>query len=677
MKDRNSLSCKNARRSRRLWLGALCSSALLLPGPLAARDSAADTDPLAGLGDVDALEIPDVDLSGVDVGFADMNIEQLMDIEITSVSKKAEKLSATAAAIHVVTSDDIRRAGASTLVEALRLVPGVATAQINIGTTALSVRGFNSRFANKLLVLVDGRSIYTPLFSGVYWEIQDTLMEDINRIEVIRGPGGAVWGANAVNGVINIVTKSAKDTQGTFVSVTGGTEEQGTGSIRYGSKINDQTFYRVFYKYFNRDRFKTNPGTPANDHWSAHRGGFRLDWEPSDVSSFSFGGEGYTTKSFSPIGDNSVQDFAGGHIRAQWNRTYSEDTSLSLTTYYDRTETSASSMVEFRNTYDLELRYQTVVAERHALNWGLQYRLTTDETFRVNGLLSMTPTESEDQVQSLFLQDQITLIEDKLSTTLGVKLEHNDYTGYEVQPSARVAWNPAENQTVWAAVSRAVRTPSRAEVTVRSVTPLAFPPGASTVIQGAPDLVSETLLAYELGYRFQPTSKMSVDIATYYNDYDNVAGTATTMAPPPVVATTTLNRANSGSTYGGEVSVAWQAAANWRLLANYSLLQMHISGGGVNASSPQQQFHIQSRLDLTPKIEFDTILSFVDGLPDHGVSDYLRLDARLGWKASDKLNVSVGAKSLFEPYRREFGAAFSTAPTESQRSFYAKLDYTF
>lgn len=660
---------------RRLWLGALFSSALLLPGPLCAQDPSAV--PLPTLDDVHTVEIPDVDLSGVDVEFADMNIEQLMDIQITSVNKKAEKLSDTAAAVHVVTSDDIRRSGAATLVEALRLVPGVAAAQINIGTTALSVRGFNSRFANKLLVLVDGRSIYTPLFSGVYWEIQDTLMEDIDRIEVIRGPGGAVWGANAVNGVINIVTKSAEHTQGTFLSVTGGTEEQGTGSIRYGSKINENTFYRVFYKYFNRDRFKTNPGTPANDHWSAHRGGFRVDWKPTDVSSLSFGGEVYSTKSFSPTGDNSVQEFNGGHFRVHWDRQFSDDSSLSLNAYYDRTETSTAALVEFRDSYNVELRHQAALGERHALNWGVQYQLTTDETFQVSGLLSMTPSESADQVQSLFLQDQISLIEDELTATLGVKLSHNDYTGNEIQPSARLTWKASENQTVWAAVSRAVRTPSRAEITFRSLAPVAFPPGASTVTQGAPNLVSETLIAYELGYRVKPSSKVSLDVATFYNEYDSVAGTTTTLGAPPIVATTTLNRDNEGSTYGGEVSLAWQAAANWRLLANYSLLQMHITGGGVNESSPQQQIHLQSRLDLTPKIEFDTILSFVDALPDQGVSDYVRVDARIGWKPTEKLRVSVGAKSLFEPYRREFGAGFLAAPTESQRSFYAKLDYTF
>ncbi len=609
--------------------------------------------------------------------FVDMSIEELLNVQVTSVSKKPERLASTAGAVHVVTGEDIRRSGAMSLPEALRLVPGVNVAQINAGSWAVSIRGFNGRFANKLLVLMDGRSIYTPLFSGVFWDAQDTLLEDIERIEVICGPGAAVWGANAVNGVINIVTKSAKATLGGSTSVVVGTEEQGTGSVRYGAKINDETFFRLFYKYVNRDRLLENPAFPAADHHAAHRGGFRLDWEPSDVNSLSLSGDLYSSRVLDP--NNAGQlDASGGHLLGRWNRTLSDSDSLAFQFYYDRAGFDGAALSERRNTFDVEARHRFALGERHDLNWGVQYRFTGDESFGGSGALTLMPPERHDQLVALFVQDQITLLPERLTATLGVRLEHNDYTGVEVQPSARLAWTPSEKQTFWAALSRAVRTPSRAESSLVFNTPASPPATPPGTVLGNPQQISESLHAYELGWRIHPVPTVSFDVAAFYNKYDHLQGSVTTVNFVPFVSTTTrLDNQNRGSTYGGEVAMSWQALENWRLMSSYTLLQMHTTAAGVDGSSPQQQVQIQSRLDLPARLELDTGVAFVDALPALGVSHYVRLDARLGWRARKDLALSLGIKNALDARHREFGNEILSVPTESQRSVYVRLDAKF
>ena len=396
---------------------------------------------------------------------AEISLDELVNLKVTSVSKKPENLSHAPAAITVITGEDIRRSGATTIAEALRLAPGLEVARQDSVSWAISSRGFNDIFANKLLVLVDGRSVYTPLFSGVYWDVQDTLLEDIDRIEVIRGPGAALWGANAVNGVINITTKTAKETQGGLVTGGGGTEERGFGSVRYGGKINDQSWYRVYAKYFNRDDSAMPAGGPAGDEWDGLRGGFRVDWEHSPPNLLTLQGDIYSgtehqryalatpTPPYSSLQPQKIQ-VAGGNLLGRWTHTFNEDADLRFQTYYDRTQRELEIFKEDRDTFDLDLQLHHPFGERQDIVWGLGYRHTDSYNLKSNFNLSFVPTDRKTEEYSALVQDEISLVRDRLRLTIGSKFEHNDYTGFEIQPSGRLLWTPHPRHSAWASISR-------------------------------------------------------------------------------------------------------------------------------------------------------------------------------------------------------------------------------
>ncbi|HEY1172468.1 MAG TPA: TonB-dependent receptor [Verrucomicrobiae bacterium] len=605
-----------------------------------------------------------------------LSLEQLMSIEVTSVSKHAEPVAKAPAAIHVLTGDDIRRSGATSIPEALRMVPGINVSQINPGNWAISSRGFNGRFASKLLVMIDGRSVYTPLFSGVYWDVQDTLLEDIERIEVIRGPGASLWGANAVNGVINIITKDAFDTQGGMLSGGGGWEETAFGAVRYGGKLNEHTAYRAFVKYNQRD--DTQFAMDGTDIW---RGGYRVDWRPQPGSSGMLQSELYAgdTASGTGVGMSTV---AGGHALARWDRELGADSTLRLQTWFDRTERVFDIVTEYRNTFDLEAQHQFLLGEKNRLAWGAGYRFTSDQTFG-SPQLTFAPAEVDDHLASFFVQDEVTLLPDKLSLTFGSKLEHNQYTGLEVQPSARLSWQPYTHHSLWASVSRAVRSPSRAETDVTAVS--GGPPGLTTVVRGAP-MQSEELLAFELGWRAQLHRTFSTDLALFYNDYDRLRAFDFTFTPVPPTATFSVNNAMDGHTYGGELSLNWQPVSWWRWQASYTLLQMHLRNGLVlpdatfyyrAEDNPQQQIHLRSSLDLPHGFEFDTQLYYQDSLPGLGVPAYARLDFRLGWKHRDRFEASIVLQNALDPQHREYGNASMVVSSEIQRTLYGKLTWRF
>lgn len=606
-----------------------------------------------------------------------MSLEQLMAIEVTSVSKHAEPIATAPAAIFVLTGDDIRRSGVRSIPAALRMVPGVNVAQINPGNWAISARGFNSRFANKLLVLIDGRSVYTPLFSGVYWDVQDTLMEDIDRIEVIRGPGASLWGANAVNGVINIITKDAFDTQGGMLIGGGGWEETGFGAARYGGMINEHTAYRAFVKYDLRD--DTALGNDGTEFW---RGGYRVDWRPQEGTAGMIQGEIYDgdTASSAVATGSTV---AGGHVLARWERELSADSSLHFQAYYDRTERVLSLLSEYRNTFDFEAQHRFVLGERNHMQWGAGYRITGDQTFGSRAV-TFTPSDSVDHLLNFFVQDEITLAPETLALIVGTKVEHNDYTGFEVQPTARLSWQPVRHHSFWASVSRAVHSPSRAtgDATLTS----GGPPGLTTVVRGSSVEKSEELLAFELGWRAQLHPKFSTDLALFYNDYNRLHAFDGRFSTPPPTVMFISDNAMDGQSYGGELSLNWQPLVWWRWQASYSLIQMHLQNGSVlpdstfsyrSSDNHQQQFFLRSSVDLPHGFEFDTLLNYQDSLPGQGIPAYTRLDFRLGWKYRDRFEASVVLQNALDPRHAEYGNNSLVRSSEIERALYGKVTWRF
>lgn len=642
---------------------------------------------------------------------ADLSLEQLMDLEITSVSKKEERFFDAPAAVYVLTNEDIRRSGATSIPEALRMVPGLEVAQIDANKWAISARGFNDQFANKLLVLIDGRSVYTPFFAGVYWDVQDVMLEDIDRIEVIRGPGATLWGANAVNGVINITTKNAKETQGGLVSTGFGSHEQGFGEARYGGKLGEGLFYRVYAKYFNRENFQERQEREANDDWDMIRGGFRLDWDFAKRDKLTLQGDLYdgavgetsTSVRLTPPFSQTIRrddDVWGGNLLGRWTHNFSDGSSTNLQLYYDRTEREIFTIRETRNTFDADFQHDLAVGTRHAVVWGLGYRLNTDHIPTLSGqsdTIRIVPLRKHDQLFNAFAQDQITLLPGRLALTLGAKFEHNDYSGFEIQPSARLAWTPSQQHTVWGAVSRAVRTPARVEHDV-IYNLAAFPnpdgPLTTVTIFGNRDFQAEELLAYELGYRFQPFSRLSLDLATFYNVYNDLRVSepgfpffAATAVPPRVIVPLRIANRMHGETYGVELAGTLMATEWWRLQAGYTWLEMQLrqSPGShatdaitIEGQNPHHQFNFRSFIDLPWRLQFDTMLYYVDNLPTFSIPSYVRLDLRLGWQPTDNLELSIVGQNLTEAKHKEFGAPLLGAPqVEIERSVYGKITWKF
>jgi iron complex outermembrane receptor protein len=642
-----------------------------------------------------------------------LSLEQLMNIEVTSVAKKAQKVSDAAAAIFVITQEDIRRSGVTSIPDALRLAPGMQVARIDSNKWAISSRGFNGRFANKLLVLMDGRTVYTPAFSGVYWEVQDTLLDDVERIEIIRGPGATLWGANAVNGIINIITKKAWDTQGGLVTAGGGTEERGFGAMRYGARLGDDAFVRVYAKYFNRDGFVDPTGTDTDDDWDVVRGGFRLDWQASEHDTLTLQGDLYNgnasqmltlpalTAPFSLTVNDDI-DFLGVNLLSRWQHTFSSTSDMTVQLYYDRTDREEALFVEeSRDTIDLDFQHRFTMGARQEIIWGFGYRYTHDDVTNTF-FASITPDSRGNHLFSAFVQDDIILIQDRLRLTLGSKFEHNDYTGFEVQPNARLLWTPHTRHTVWAAVSRAVRTPSRGENDVR-FNRLVIPPGtpmlnpgplpALVALIGDDDFKSEVVLAYELGYRLRPLDRLSVDIAVFFNDYDNLRTVEpgapfveTDPAPPHVVVPAIFDNKMHGESYGVELMVDWRPWDWWRMQVTYTYLQLDLDvdrdsldtgAVEVEGHSPHHQFSFRSSLDLPWALEFDAWLRYVDDLPNLDVGSYVTLDLRLAWRPLKQLELSIVGQNLIASRHLEFVQESFPFPTEIERSVYGKITWRF
>ena len=630
----------------------------------------------------------------------DMSLEALMNIEVTSVSKKPQKQSEAAAAIFVITNDDLRRWGVTNVPEALRRVPGIDVARIDANKWAITSRGFNSRFANKLLVLIDGRSVYTPLFAGVYWDSQDVVLEDVERIEVIRGPGGTLWGANAVNGVINIITKNAADTQGNMVSVTAGNEVKGIGSVRHGGKLKNGADYRIYAKYNSYDEGYNRDG--AHDDWRSGQIGFRTDWVKTDRDDITLQGDYYRGTAGQlvnvPAGSSPTTivptvndtDTNGGNLLFRWSHKLENASNFALQLYYDHVGLDGEVLFEDRDTFDADFQHHFKWREKHDIVWGLHYRHTSDDTDN-NATFSLDPSSRRVNLYSTFIQDEFSLREN-LRLTAGVKLEHNDFSGFEYQPNVRLAWTVDENQTWWGSVSRAVRTPSRGEsdVTLRLVPPPASDPGIPVLATGNSDYDSEDLIAYELGYRLNYNNLWSVDVAAFYNDYDKLRtlDPAFDPGPPPAVLFPFDNNMK-GKTYGLELAGQWQVRKGWRLNASYSWLDMQLRlTNGSNATdskdaenaSPVSKATIWSALDLGHSLQFDAALRYVGDVTVTGVNidSYVEADLRLGWKAKPGLELSLIGQNLLDNRHAEYLPDFiNTQPTEVERSIYGRVTWSF
>jgi iron complex outermembrane receptor protein len=583
-------------------------------------------------------------LSGTSIAFAQesvtsaqdlkkLSIEQLMNIEVTSVSRSPEKLSDAASAIQVVTGIDIRRSTSTSLPEALRLAPNLQVARSNSQDWSISSRGFsgaalaNSTLANKLLVMIDGRSVYSPLFGGVFWDVQNMLLEDIDRIEVVSGPGGTMWGANAVNGVINIVRKEAKETQGLYLSETAGTFLKDKISGRYGGKIGKSTYYNVYGQRMDqRPTFKSD-GSRNTDDWSMTLAGFRIDHEAGDKNKLTLQGDFY-----GGVQDSAVDKVNGQNVLGRWTHTFSETSSLIAQAYFDRTYRNLAK-AGFRDqfsTYDLDVQQGFALGKRQNFLVGAGYRHMYDNTIG-SASLSFVPEDRNLELFNAFIQDRIELLRNKLNLTIGTKALHNDYTGWEWQPSARVAWTPSQNHTLWAAVSRAVRTPSRfdAEETLGGIS------NADHAIS------SENVAAYELGYRARIPRIGELSISTFYNKYDRLRSLDTTGTPSPLFR---FGNGNNAVTYGVEIAWNMYVLNWWRLRGGFTYL--HETFGDptpltynksylLEAVDPEAQVLLQSIMNLPKNFQLDVVGRYVADLPasltSKEVPAFADVDVRIAW----------------------------------------------
>lgn len=625
---------------------------------------------------------------------AELSLADLMDIEVTSVSKKAERLTDAAAAITVITNDDIRRSGMTTVPEVLRLVPGVQVARVDANRWAISARGFNGAFSNKLLVMIDGRSVYTPLFGGTYWDAQDYPLEDIERIEVIRGPGGTLWGANAVNGIINVITKKAADTQGGLLSGHAGNYESG-GTVRYGIAGDDMAF-RVYARGFQFDDFDVDDENDGQDRWWNVRAGARLDAEPTDRDSLTVSADLYHIRfdqgglelGAPPSFDRKGYEVRGENLLARWRHELSERSAFSLKAYYDHTLRDAE-IRESRDAYDVEAQVDHAlprellgIGERLSFSVGGNYRASADEIDPVPAT-SFDPNDQTIHLADFFLQGKLDLLEDRLSFVAGSKLGWNSFSGFEYQPSLRAIWAVAEGHNVWAAGSRAVRLPTRADHDLAAAV-------AGLTISGNNGIDAEELWSGEIGYRFFALERVTADVTAFYNWYDRLH----TLIVNPNAPGLLFENGTEATAAGVEAEVNVKPFDWWRLTAGYAYLYVDSKPkpGAINFSaspddqSPQHEVKLRSNVDLPWDLEFDSFFQWVDKLNqiapsslvrNEKVDDYFRLDLRLGWKPQDWLELSFAAQNVLDRRHWEYDDTAFNESTKVPRTYYGKATITF
>ncbi len=566
-------------------------------------------------------------------------------------------------------------------------------------------------------MLIDGRSIYSPSFSGVYWEVQDTLMEDIERIEVIRGPGATLWGANAVNGVINVITKHSEKTRGGSITGGGGTFESGFGSVRYGAKLGEKGNGRVYLKSFERNNLNNASGKNG-DRWNMIRTGFRYDYDSLRGESASIQGDYYQGNIRQLIGVPTLSahysrpladqiDTSGWNLLGRWKKALGLDSDINLQIYFDHTQRDENILDEKRDTFDIDFQHHFALGQYQDVIWGVGYRLSKDQ-FRSSREVALLDPERDYNLFSAYLQDEISLFDREIRITFGTKLEHNDYTGVEVQPNARIIWVPNTHHSVWGAISRAVRTPSRYEdngdipyyhVLAPSSpgNPSPFP--VQLMFRGNEKIQAENILAYELGYRFMPKSNLSFDLSLFYNDYDDLRS----VEHEPLYLSefilrqpATLQNNLQGQTYGAELFVDWHPFDWWSFQMAYTYLDMQFkttsgslrSGAPfIEGSSPEQQLSIRTGFNITPNLQLDFWVRYVDRLPSSGVpinglttpiDDHITMDIRLAWQPAQYLDFSVVGQNLLQgKHIQMIQEGFGSQPTQIDRSVYFQAKLLF
>jgi iron complex outermembrane receptor protein len=638
-----------------------------------------------------------------------MSVEDLMNMQVTSVSKRTQKVADAAAAVFVITQEDIERSGARSIPELLRMVPGLQVARLDENKWAIGSRGFNGRFDDKLLVLIDGRSVYTPLFSGVYWDVEDVMLEDVARIEVIRGPGATLWGANAVDGVINIITKPAKETQSALFKAEGGDEQLTEDSVRYGGHVGDTGYYRGYMKGFDWGSSASLTGANADDSWHQIRGGFRSDWTLTHTDSLTVQGDMYNSRDGETLTIPSLSapysstfantgEYSGGNLLSRWNHNFT-NSSITLQTYFDRTNYADDNLfVDHESVYDVDFQHDFHLGGANEIVWGAGYRSIqdrSDSTFTV----AVTPSQANYNQFSAFGQDEISMFDNRARLTVGSKFEHNDFTGFEVEPNVRFLANVTKNQSVWGAISRAVRTPAITEEGLRlksAVVPPGAPPFFSPIpvveaVYGSTQFKSEDLLAYEVGYRLQATSTISADIAAFYNNYTNLRtaepGTPFVEGTSDAVLPFVAENKMSGGSYGIEPFVDWKVLPIWKVFVSYSYLEMNIKKNSdshdptadlPNGENPKNQFYFRSSFDLPKHIQQDFSVRYVDSLPSLGIPSYTSLDAGVRWSPIPSMVLAFDGQNWANNRHLEFTPDFiNTVPTVIARTIYGSITLNF
>jgi iron complex outermembrane recepter protein len=645
-----------------------------------------------------------------DPDLSQASIEDLMNIPVTSVSKKEQKLSKTGAAIFVITQEDIRRSGATNIPDLLRMAPGVNVAQIDASTWSISIRGFNNPFGSQVLVLIDGRSVYSPDFGGVEWDQQDVPLEDIDRIEVIRGPGGTVWGANAVNGVISITTKNAKATPGGLVAAGGGSQESANGLAQYGGSLGADGAYRIFGKYANTGGNEFPNGSDGGDGWHSSHAGFRVDWDPSSRDALTVqgdllqtdGSENLTTllSNDLSLGERTFDSPVGvvsADMLGRWTRTFSNGSDLSVQSYYQRDDRRLWGIRDILDTFDLDVQHHFEPGSRHDIVWGGGVRFTKDSS-TPGYAITMLPLYPLDNLANVFLQDEIALTR-SLSFTIGSKLEHNTYSGFEYEPSAQLVWSVSDRQSWWLSGARAIRQPARLDDSINVDYETLPEPGGRFVlleILAGTHPATEELRDFETGYRVQVNDRLSFDATAFLGLYYNLRTQQPGIpfinpnpAAPYLVIPIEASYSASGKTYGGEVFGNWKVNERWRISPGYSLLYTRTklppqsddtTLAILAASSPRNQFQVRSLWDVSRRLEFDSSLGYVGKLPNGGngaTPGYARLDARLGWHIGERTELSVVGQNLLTPSHLEFHYVYPVTPVEIERSVFGRITWRF
>ena len=647
-------------------------------------------------------------LSGVD--YTELSIDELMHVEISSVSRKYESLFNAPAAVHLISNEDVKRSGMTQLAETLRMSPGLHVGRVDETNVAVAARGFNDVSSNKLLVMIDGRTVYSPLFSGVQWFDQQIVMEDLDRIEVIRGPGASLWGANAVNGVVNITTKSAKDTVGGFGSILFGDYLEYQLEGRQGLDLGDDRYIRFYAKHFSQDQTEsTSPLGGLEDTIEQTLVGFRYDWDGDDQGKLTIQGD------FSYAETNSVSDdysllppygaeaFLEGHAHAaylltRWSRPVGDDGELSIQGYIDYKSDDAAFLSSKQISVDIDAQLSQVLNEKNEMVTGFGIR-HYDDNLENSERFEFLPSEDHRWLLSAFVQNEYKAIPDQLHLTMGAKVEHSDYVDFEFQPNLRVLYMPEENQTIWASIARAARTPSRGERSAW-IAGMIIPPNplsplpTKTRLQGNEGYESEDLVAFEFGHRISSGEGLSFDTALFYNRYDNLrsfepGGVTQVFSPVPHnLFSTLVGNGIRGSTQGAEIALNMQPSEKVRMQGTVSYIDFRLDNKAGSSdpssvavyegSTPKTQLGLRVMYDVSEDWSLDVAGHHMSSLKHAGVGSYTALDARLAWRPNEKLELSFVGRDLLEYDHVEFPPTFVGGTLkEIPRSYYLRANWNF